>query len=411
MDDCKMRILVVSNIFPPQALGGYELGCNDICQLLHNEGNQVVVLTSTYFLGPVYEKFPVIRSLKLGILDEALPIIDYSISKYNLKIIDHYVSEFVPEIVIMFNLAGIGAPGIVKYIQLCKLPSILYLMDNVFSDSMRNKDFYANILKAIGGLDFTSSTSVISMSKRLVNEINEDRYVSIEKYNLVPGWASRFSPTRSLSSFNKKEFRFIFASRIAEHKGVSLLLNAVAMLVEEGVTNFTVDFYGDGELSHLVSSIKTKNISKYVNYCGSFAKDEMLKKYELYDSLIFPTWPREPFGFVVSEAMASGTPVMLTKGTGAHEWLNESACISFDHSPDSIANSIRYYINLSCEERFELSNKSAKFAHDIFNIDKCYKIIKDVINETVTSSDSTFKSRSWSSNKSALSVISNIFST
>lgn len=43
-----MRILVVTNLYPPFHKSGYELGCEDIAHSLKSRGHHIQVLTSTY---------------------------------------------------------------------------------------------------------------------------------------------------------------------------------------------------------------------------------------------------------------------------------------------------------------------------------------------------------------------------
>jgi glycogen synthase len=43
-----MRILIVSNLYPPHYVGGYELRCSQLVEYLHQAGHEVRVLTSTY---------------------------------------------------------------------------------------------------------------------------------------------------------------------------------------------------------------------------------------------------------------------------------------------------------------------------------------------------------------------------
>jgi glycogen synthase len=43
-----MRVLVLSNFYPPHFIGGYELGCRDVVEGLKARGHDVRVLTSTY---------------------------------------------------------------------------------------------------------------------------------------------------------------------------------------------------------------------------------------------------------------------------------------------------------------------------------------------------------------------------
>ena len=42
-----MRILVLSNMYPPHHLGGYELSCRDVMERLRARGHDVSILTTT----------------------------------------------------------------------------------------------------------------------------------------------------------------------------------------------------------------------------------------------------------------------------------------------------------------------------------------------------------------------------
>ena len=47
-----MKILIVSNLYPPYYIGGYEIRCALVAEGLHQAGHDVRVLTSTYGLKP-----------------------------------------------------------------------------------------------------------------------------------------------------------------------------------------------------------------------------------------------------------------------------------------------------------------------------------------------------------------------
>ena len=46
-----MKILVVTNLYPPQHVGGYELGCRDVVEQLRARGHVVQVFTSNFCNG------------------------------------------------------------------------------------------------------------------------------------------------------------------------------------------------------------------------------------------------------------------------------------------------------------------------------------------------------------------------
>lgn len=57
-----MKILFISNLYPPYYIGGYELACKDVAEELQRRGHEVYVLTSTYGInkqvveGNIYRK-------------------------------------------------------------------------------------------------------------------------------------------------------------------------------------------------------------------------------------------------------------------------------------------------------------------------------------------------------------------
>ncbi|MBM3888145.1 MAG: glycosyltransferase [Verrucomicrobia bacterium] len=53
-----MRTLVITSLYPPHSIGGYELGCRDVVDGLRVRGHHVLVLTSTYGLPPGGEARP-----------------------------------------------------------------------------------------------------------------------------------------------------------------------------------------------------------------------------------------------------------------------------------------------------------------------------------------------------------------
>ncbi|CAA9219086.1 MAG: hypothetical protein AVDCRST_MAG93-370, partial [uncultured Chloroflexia bacterium] len=61
-----MKVLFVSNLYPPAYIGGYELNCADVAQELRARGHEVLVLTSTYRSDELPEREPgILRHLKM----------------------------------------------------------------------------------------------------------------------------------------------------------------------------------------------------------------------------------------------------------------------------------------------------------------------------------------------------------
>lgn len=126
-------------------------------------------------------------------------------------------------------------------------------------------------------------------------------------------------------SWERKK-NILFLSRIHVKKGIEFLLEAVSLLRTQ-LEGYTVTIAGEGEeeyLSSLKSKAKEFGIEKMVDFCGGVYGE---KKWELYrnaDIFVLPTYS-ENFGIVIAEALASGTPVITTKGTPWEE-LNTERC-------------------------------------------------------------------------------------
>jgi glycosyltransferase involved in cell wall biosynthesis len=102
----------------------------------------------------------------------------------------------------------------------------------------------------------------------------------------------------------------LFTGRLISEKGVEYLIKAASKI------NGHVLIAGDGpqkeKLKKMVTDLKLKN----VKMLGHFDYDVLIKLYYLADVFISPAVWDEPLGLTIIEAMASGTPVVVTRRGG-----------------------------------------------------------------------------------------------
>ena len=104
-----MKILVISNFYPPFHIGGYEIGCQEAVEGLRLRGHPVKVLTSNYGITTdhnlddnVYRK---LRLHKTSKTDRVGIFIDlFLIEIYNHWILQRLISKFKPDLVYVWNL-------------------------------------------------------------------------------------------------------------------------------------------------------------------------------------------------------------------------------------------------------------------------------------------------------------------
>jgi len=108
-----------------------------------------------------------------------------------------------------------------------------------------------------------------------------------------------------------------FTGRLVPHKGIDVLLHALAALPED-VTLLVV---GRGPtLPNLTSLAHRLRVEDRVRFCPNVSDEELPKFLRAADLFVFPSQNRlEGFGLAVAEAMAAGLPVVIADMPGVRE--------------------------------------------------------------------------------------------
>lgn len=380
-----MKILILSNIFPPGFIGGYELGAYDVAEGLQVKGHRVKVLTSAYFLEKSAPEFDlnVERSLQCATIGHELLPPDSFLGHYynfhNIRSIGEALRRFKPDVVLAFNLHGLGAISIVQFLQRLRVPLLLYLMDNVFSGVELGTKLHGVYESIFGRFEFVNSTRCVGMSRNVVAEVEKTVNASLTEVDYVPGWVqTEMLESRELRYRRKDVTRFVFCSRVAPHKGTDVMLSAAQELVRLGCSNFKIDVYGSGQVAQFMQSVQSFGLGQHIAYKGLLEKQDMLPTLANYDALLFPTWEREPFGFVASEAASAGALPIMTAGIGASEWfLDGIDCLKISRTPASLRAAMSLVMSWSDEELMHARRKAMNTGWENFEFAKWLKLIED----------------------------------
>ena len=122
------------------------------------------------------------------------------------------------------------------------------------------------------------------------------------------------------------------AGRFVEKKGFNVLLEALAELKAMDI-NFSLQLAGDGPKFHSLRTLSIElGLNEHVQFLGRRNDvPNLMKKADLF---ILPSL-REPFGIIVLEAMAMGTPIVATRSEGPLEVLDENSAILVDKGDKS----------------------------------------------------------------------------
>jgi glycosyltransferase involved in cell wall biosynthesis len=109
----------------------------------------------------------------------------------------------------------------------------------------------------------------------------------------------------------------VFTGRLVPHKGVDVILEALAQLPSDVVL---VVIGAGPRLSGLVGLARRLGVEDRVRFCPAVSDEELPLFLALGDVFVFPSQNRlEGFGLVVAEAMAAGLPVVVADMPGVRE--------------------------------------------------------------------------------------------
>ncbi|MFD0974251.1 glycosyltransferase family 4 protein [Plantactinospora endophytica] len=114
--------------------------------------------------------------------------------------------------------------------------------------------------------------------------------------------------------------RWLFVGGLLPRKGVSWLLEAFAKCRAEE-PDLSLTFVGEGQLrKDLTRRAAELGVTEAVTFAGALPPDEALRMMREHDLLVHPS-RFETFGMTIVEAIAAGTPVLVTRCGGPEETL------------------------------------------------------------------------------------------
>jgi glycogen(starch) synthase len=348
-----MRILVISNYYPPVELGGWEqLTCN-VTNKLQERGHQMQVLTSNYLKEQISISKPNIhRSLFLESYDPQVYHPSYTLShrwqeRENNKTISNLITGFHPDIVFingMWNLpysiakrAEELAPGRVAYYVASYWPTELDAHTAYWSSPAENpfRRYPKSLLAAIVKKTLLSSTPrnrldfelVLCVSAFIRDYVVEEVGVPSETTRVVHNGIELDLFKMKSSHIKDGKLRFLYAGQLSPDKGVHTILESLAILKKNHPQlPIILSIYGSGTtdyIKRLEKLITEYQLEKWVHFKGVVPREEMPSIFVSHDVLLFPSIWAEPLARVCQEAMACGLVVIGTLTGGSGEILRD----------------------------------------------------------------------------------------
>jgi glycosyltransferase involved in cell wall biosynthesis len=378
-----VRVLAVSNLFPPAFVGGYELGASWVCRELARRGHEVTVCTASRLLWAHvthHQDAPCPPPLGLGYIDAGLAAFGFDLARLvdggysrafegaraavNDALLNapqvqaalrDAVARLEPDVVVVFNPAGLLVSPVQEILDACVVrPRVVAYV----SDDWPTRWPAAHPLSGLAHLASGASSTVATgyspglasfarllasqdlfafertvrfdqamfcsefLRRKCVSQIDDPPPAVVAHWGLPAVAALPSEP--ALGFDGEPPLTLAFAGQLLHHKGLGHIIRALPLMKRP----HRLIVLGDDTSDYAAlcrSLVETADLSDRVQFLGKVAPETAIQilheqaQVLVVPSQVIPGVFEEPFSIVVLQGMALGMPVIATPTGGTPE--------------------------------------------------------------------------------------------
>ena len=328
-----MRILFLSNFYPPVVFGGYEIRCREVAEGMRARGHEFRVAASCHGQAEKSVDGPVHRILT-SFWD--LSNSPRSTTDYIRAVADDtarlraLVAEFKPDVISFWNMMGL-AYAVPTFAMNLGVPVLLHIEDDwlLMEDHSLTKfgpvdrDVVDRELGEDGGLFPLGHPAKQHFSATFGSRYRYDRHAGLgpcatDGTVIHGGIDTEAFNGRVYERFaSASPARFLFVGAHTEAKGPHLAVEALAQLPGEASLTLAGFTTPSPYLDELTALPERLGVADRVTFLGPVSQDRLMETYADHDALVFTSTAPEGFPITIQEAMGMGM-VVITSLTGGH---------------------------------------------------------------------------------------------
>ncbi|MGQ9866333.1 MAG: FkbM family methyltransferase [Pseudanabaenaceae cyanobacterium] len=378
-----MRILVVSNLYPPQTIGGYERAMADYAEGLAARGHTILVLTSdTPDLPTGYREasgstVPIRRDLQLygrwtAQGSELLPIeTARALTQANRATIAQVVQEWAPDVCLWGNLGFLDI-SVLNVVLAWGVPVIHYIMNahpSYEPEQMPTSPLYHRV----------------AVSHWIGRHLTASGYPSTQLCTIYPGAEPRIFYHEE--PHPQDRLRVMYASLVMHYKGADVLVEALAILHVLGIP-FTATIAGGTLTPDYVQALQEfavqEGIGDRLQFVGLQTQPALAQLYRQHNTWVLPSRFEEPFGIAVVEAMQAGLATVGSDRGGIPEILTpgETGFLFEAENPLALAEVLQFLAE-NPDQRQAIAQRGQGVALTQFGRDRTLDQLENLLQEVV----------------------------
>lgn len=343
----KDRVIVCSNFYPPDFIGGAEIIAHSQSKILANDKDVPVVIFSMDLSGEYSEgysyvqKYDGLRIVRYCVSGSHMDISAINFAHKGMNEAFRQLCELIrPTVVHGHNIIGMSL-GMLETAKKSGAAVCMTLHDHwgfclkntILDSNDKLCDHFSQCESCMPALQAGGIHIPIRVRQMYFRKVFEkvDVFLSPSRYLADTYIRAGFSwhrirqlwngiDTKKYAHIEKKhseKFRIAFVGHFGKHKGIDLLIQAVAMLKKK---NIEIELAGNGEESENYKKLASElGILSQIRFWGRLDNAEMSRLFAETDVYCLPSvWPEnQPVS--ITEAMACGIPVIASDLGGNRE--------------------------------------------------------------------------------------------
>ncbi len=336
-----MKILQVTNVLSPVHGGSADVAYR-LSKELAKRGHEVTIYTSDHELGQEYiSSIPAVRVHAARTwLSSANLFVAPGIMKKAKEETRHF------DIIHMHGYRTFQNIVVAHYARQYNIPYVLQAHGSL--TTFFHHGWLKRTFDALGGYRILRDASKVIAVAGIEVEHYKSMRIDENKIKIIPNGIdlSEFDNLPRKGIFKRKyglddkQRIILYLGRIHQIKGLDLLAKAYADIARSSKdTKLVISGPDTGYLSHLKRLVADLGISDRVLFTGPLYGQEKLQAYVDADVYTLPS-SYEIFGITILEALACGTPVVVTDRCGIADIINRQAGLVVPYDTDRLRHAL-----------------------------------------------------------------------
>lgn len=192
------------------------------------------------------------------------------------------------------------------------------------------RNFLMALYKPIGGKILEDADRIICVSIFEKNLLQNHFNLGDEKIVVIPNGVNLEEFEKPLRRRKENRRTILCVSRVERYKGIDCIVHALSELQAD----IELEIVGKGtHKDNLMRLVSKLGLLRRVRFYQDLSRKELLQRYVNADVFVLLS-KHEAYGITVAEALASGTPCIVARGSALEEFVDNRNCFGIDYPID-----------------------------------------------------------------------------